>query len=431
MREVRITLVGEEGELVGALPPFEVAMPWWQEVSDVVAGARARFGVDLSVLRLVRADRPAPPGGVVSYLAQLVEPPADASVAPGGARASVASPRPIGVDGIGPGELAPHPARAPWAEPGGPGRSLRWAADTLDRLGRGPFVATQQRAWNLSAIWRLDPAGQDGQDGRDGAVPGGRDGAVWLKQVPGFFRHEAAVLRWLGEVAPGAAPTLIAADGPTGAGRMLLEHVPGEDRYGADLAERHAIAADHHRIQLTAAARVGELVARGVPDGRGSALARTVLDELTRHGADLAGVRHLLDELPERMAAVAGCGLPDTLVHGDLHPGNVRSDGHRRVIIDWGDAFVGHPAFDILRFTEDLPDADAADLLRRWRDRWRRDRPGCDPDRAVALLRPVAALRYAAVYAAFLARIEPSEHPFHAGDVDAYLRRAAGYPAGH
>ena len=50
--------------------------------------------------------------------------------------------------------------------------------------------------------------------------------------------------------------------------------------------------------------------------------------------------------------------------------------------------------------------------------------PGCDPERAVALLRPVAPLRMAAVYALFLAGIEPSEHPYHAGDVPACLERA-------
>jgi hypothetical protein len=36
----------------------------------------------------------------------------------------------------------------------------------------------------------------------------------------------------------------------------------------------------------------------------------------------------------------------------------------------------------------------------------------------------VAPLRAAAVYAMFLARIEPSERPYHQGDVPACLKRA-------
>ncbi|MDG4830186.1 aminoglycoside phosphotransferase family protein [Solwaraspora sp. WMMD1047] len=416
-RTVTLLLVDPLGAPLGALPPYQVAMPWWQEVSDVVDGARERFGVDVSVLRLVDADRSAPPGGALRYLAQLDR-------APDGAPTFADAGLPD------PAVLAPHPLRAPWAVPGGPTRSLHWAAAALARLGRAGHTAIQQRAWNLSAIWRLEPTGPTGATAPTaptaptGAMAPG--GPVWLKQVPPFFRHEAAVLRWLGEVAPGAAPTLLAADdGPAGQGRLLLDHVPGEDRYGAELAERHAIGASQHRIQTLAAGRTAELVARGVPDGRGVALARTVRGELARHGADLGPVRDLLDGLADRLARVASCGVPETLVHGDLHPGNVRSDGRHPVIIDWGDSFVGPPAFDILRLAEGLPPPAAAELLAAWRDRWRRDVPGCDPDRAVALLRPVAALRNAAMYAGFLARIEPSEHPFHAADVPAWLRLAA------
>jgi len=37
-----------------------------------------------------------------------------------------------------------------------------------------------------------------------------------------------------------------------------------------------------------------------------------------------------LGELPARLARIERCGLPDTLVHGDLHPGNTRIGGGRR-----------------------------------------------------------------------------------------------------
>ena len=301
-------------------------------------------------------------------------------------------------------DLTPEPLRAPWAEPGGPARSLAWAAEELQRLGRPVTAVAQQRTWNLSAIWRLD----------------GAHGTAWLKQVPVFFRHEAAVLRWLARAAPGITPTVLADDGT---GRVLLDHVPGEDRYEAGPDERAAIAVDHHTIQLRAVDDVAGLVAAGVPDLRGPALARWIRAALAPH--DLSVVDDLLAGLDDRLAEVRRCGLPDTLVHGDLHPGNVRSDGTRRVIIDWGDAFAGHPAFDILRLTETLDPATAGSLREAWAARWRADVPGCDPERAVALLRPVAPLRMAAVYALFLAGIEPSEHPYHAGDVPTCLERAA------
>ncbi|MFB6395568.1 phosphotransferase family protein [Polymorphospora lycopeni] len=409
-RTVNLILVDPTGAPLGALAPFDAPDPWWQDIADVVAAARARHRVEVTILRLLTADRPAPPGGTVTYLAQI-------DTAPDGLL-----PVPAATD------LSPDPRRAPWADPGGPDRTLRWAMDRLEQLGRGVYRPVQRRAWNLSAIWRLDPAGPD----IAGADPAGDP--VWVKQVPGFLAHEAAVLRWLGRAVPRLAPVLLGADGT---GRILLDHVPGEDRYGAGPAEREAIGADQHEIQTRAAADVAALVAAGVPDRRGAALAAYVRRVLTAHGADLAPVAGLLDGLDERLARVADCGVPDTLVHGDLHPGNVRgtgtggaggAGGAARVVIDWGDALVGHPAFDVLRLTERTDPAVAAALTRSWAARWRASVPGCDPERALDLLRPVAELRMAAVYADFLARIEPAEHPFHAGDVPDHLARAAALP---
>lgn len=391
-RLVRLVLVDAAGVPCGILPPFPVELPYWQEVSDVVAGARERFDVDVTVLRLLHADRPAPHGGAVSYLAQTREVP----------RRYAAQ---VDVD------LAPQPHRAPYAEPGGPWQTLAWAARALNRAGRGPILAAvQMRTWNLSAIWRLDTA----------------SGTVWLKQVPRFFAHEAAVLVWVAAPAAGAGlaalvPPLIAADG----GRMLLDHVPGSDLYGAGVDVRHAIARDMHRVQVAAAERVGALVGDGLPDRRSKPLAAALAAVVADHGAGEPRLGALVDSMDERLAAVVATGLPDTLVHGDLHPGNVRGDAGHRVIIDWGDSFAGHPAFDILRLTDGVERADADGLLGAWAARWRTAVPGTDPRAAVELLRPLAALRNAAVYAHFLANIEPAEHRYHESDVAAWLAAAA------
>jgi fructosamine-3-kinase len=276
----------------------------------------------------------------------------------------------------------------------------------LPELGRGPITAAaQQRTWNLSTIWRLDTAG----------------GPVWLKQVPHFFRHEAPVLRWLASVGGNRVPVLLAAED----GRMLLADIPGDDLHEASAQVRGEISAEHHRLQAASIGQLTHLIDNGVPDLRTPRLIETVSRVVARFGGGDHRLRHLVDGLAERMAQVAALGLPDTLVHGDLHPGNVRSDGRHRVIIDWGDSFIGHPAFDIIRLTERMADEPAQALVDAWADRWRAEIPGCEPRRAVDLIRPVAALRNASVYAAFLDNIEPDEHPYHAADVPAWLARAA------
>ena len=376
-----LVLVDATGAVLGALPPFAVETPWWQEVGDVVAEARRQHGVEVQVLRLLSAELPHWPGGHVTYLAQVFAPPA-------------AAPAPVDVD------LSPHPLRAPYAVPGGPAASVAWA---LAATGRDDLTAVQQRTWNLSMIWRLDAA--------DGPV-------AWLKQVPEMFAHEPAVLALVDGFAPGLVPTVLRAAAP---GRMLLAHVPGEDRYGAGPGFCADVARDWHPVQVHFAARIDELLKAGVPDRRFDADRFARVAEPFLDGID--GLGELVDELPGRFAAIEECGLPDTLVHGDLHPGNVRADGDTRVIVDWGDATVAHPAYDILRLTEGLDEP--GEVLAEWARRWRSDLPGCAPERAADLLRPVAELRAAAAYADFLDRIEPAERPYHASDVPARLSAAA------
>ncbi|MET0410876.1 MAG: aminoglycoside phosphotransferase family protein [Polyangiaceae bacterium] len=393
-RVVTLLLLDPERALLGALEPFEPIHPWWQELSDVQAHVRQRWALELSVLRLVETELARPPGGAVTYLAQLARSertlPRLAAIAPELARRA----------------LEPHPLRAPWAEPDGPSTSIAWARRELAARGHRLLCAEQQRAWNLSAIWRL-PC-------HDGST-------FWLKQVPPFFAQESSVLRWLAQHAPGLTTPIVTADEQ---GRQLLADIPGADRYGCPAPERAAFGQQLHAVQRTALSELDALAQRGIPDLRGPGLASFIRRWLSTSGADLSAARPLLDTLEARIAALAACRLPDTLVHGDFHPGNVRSNGERSVILDWTDAFLGHPAFDILRLCEGCSESDAAPLIAAWSARWQTLEPASDPARAIQLARPLAALRNSAVYASFLAQIEPSEHEFHADHVPAWLALA-------
>jgi Ser/Thr protein kinase RdoA (MazF antagonist) len=133
----------------------------------------------------------------------------------------------------------------------------------------------------------------------------------------------------------------------------------------------------------------------------------------------------LVKALPTRLRQIHECGIPDTLVHGDFHPGNVRGDDARLTLLDWGDSGVGHPMLDQPAFLDRVPVADRDRFGHHWRNEWLRAAPGCDPERASDLLRPVSALRQAVLYQLFLDRIEPTERVYHAADPLAWLVRAA------
>lgn len=395
-----LVLCDSAGEVLGALPSFEVALPYWQEVADVVAGAQERAGLDVTVLRLLCARTSSPAeGGPVTYLGE------------------VSGPMTGLLPWAGPGVVShDDPLRLPYARPGGPGRDLAWADAQLAARGMertGP--ARQIRTWNLSSIWRVPSSG----------------GAAWLKAVPPFFAHEGAMLSRIGRDHPGLVPELLGTEGP----RVLMVDVPGGDHYDAPLPVLLTLVRALVGLQVEWSARVPELEQLGVPDWRVDTFCPAAQDVVARTSAaldaeTLSTLRGLLDGIAGRFEDVADCGIPDSLVHGDFHPGNACGPPQQPVLLDWGDCGVGHPLLDQTAFTARLPDADRAEVLAEWSRLWRDATPGCDPARAARLLAPVAALRQAIVYRSFLDNIEATEHVYHAEDPAAWLRRAAALEAG-
>ena len=389
-RRARVVLF-HRGQVLGVLPPVALAMPWWPEADDLVTAVRERDGIEITVLRLLHTASDRISGGEVTYLAETDRPP------------------PIALASWLGDPLADQPLRQAWAHPGGPAALLAWADDRLARaeLDRtGP--AQQMRTWNLSALWRIPTRG----------------GRVWLKAVPDFFAHEGAVIDWIGVP---VAPRLIGFD----PGRVLLADIEGPTNHEVrDPAALSPMVELLTGLQHRALDRLPELMASGVPDRRLSTAVDRVAAVVEQWGSALEPAeRRSLDAvvagLPARVVDIADCGVPDTLVHGDFHAGNVAGRPGDHVILDWGDSFVGHPLLDELAFVERLPPAVQIAARGWFVDAWQRAVPGSQPARAIELLEPLAALEAAAVYARFCAAIEPDERVYHASDVVRLLRRAA------
>jgi len=386
-RTAGLVLVTPDGAVVGSLPAVPVATPWWQEVEPVVHAVHERHGIDVTILRLLDTEFDRPHGGRVTYLAEVARPvPADAWR----------------------GTLEDHPLRHAFARPGGPAADLAWAETVLAERGLRPSgPPVQVRSWNLSSLWRLPVVGQ----------------TVWLKVVPPFFAHEGSVLaRLAGE----RVPTLLGHD----RGRMLLAEIVGDDLYDADPPQLLQMVELLVGLQRSWSGRTAELLALGLPDWRAPALGASIASAIERTADELSADDHailmaFLRGLPARFAGVAACGLPDTLVHGDFHPGNFRGDGRALTLLDWGDSGVGHPLLDQPAFLGRIPGDAVAAVRAHWAQQWRAAVPGCDPARAAVLLAPIAAARQAAIYRGFLDRIEPAEHPYHRHDPAEWLQRAA------
>ncbi len=390
-RTARLVLVSTVGEFVGVLPPVAVATPWWQDIAPVVQAVREQYAIDAVVLRLLSGELTQPPGGGVTYLAEVATPMVSEWLSPEPRRA-----------------LDDHPLRHSYARPGGPAADLAWARSVLERRGlRTTAAAEQIRTWNLSSVWRLPVGGQ----------------YVWLKVVPPFMVCEGQLLD---QLTGSAVPTVLGHDG----GRCLLAEVPGTDLYEADPVQLIDMVTLLVDLQVGWVDKLERLFAAGLPDWRSDALT-SVIAQVFQHTAheldddDARVLSSFVADLPRRFAAIGECGIPDTLVHGDFHPGNFRGERSSITLLDWGDSGVGHPLLDQSAFLERVAPAHLTAVRDHWERCWRANIPGADPRRASQLLTPVAAARRAAIYQRFLDNIEPAEHPYHRADPADWLRRTA------
>jgi Ser/Thr protein kinase RdoA (MazF antagonist) len=221
-------------------------------------------------------------------------------------------------------------------------------------------------------------------------------------------------------------PTVLGDD----SGRMLLAEIAGKDLYAAELPLLRDMVNLLVELQRLWGDRVAELLTLGLPDWRAPALGAAIANVVERmrneiSAEDRVTLAGFVCGLPSRFDEVAACGLRDSLVHGDFHPGNFRGDGRTLTLLDWGDSGVGHPLLDLPAFLDGIPNDAIGPVRAHWLQQWSQAIPGSDPARASVLLAPVAAARRAVIYRGFLDNIEPSEQRYHRADPANWLKRTA------
>jgi hypothetical protein len=378
MGRIVTAVVTHDGACAGIVGPFHVEVPWWAEVEPVVTYLEETLGVPVIVLRLLAVEgSDGARDGHVTYHAEALQPPGNL-------------PRCDFVDDD-------HPLRQPWARASGVRELFRWASRHVDLTGR----PVQRKTWNLAGLFRLPTA----------------DGPVWLKAIPAFAAAEPAAIAAFAQVDPDLVPTVLA----SAPGRLLLADVPGADCWDAS---PQVVAGAVHRL-ATAQARIGQ-PPDDIPDGRPETLAAAVHDLLDGPvGAELSpGELRAATSLQSRWEMLAGCGLPDTVVHGDFHPGNWRRGDGPPVVLDFADAHLGNPVLDALRAIDFLPVSLRRTAAGAWIAAWTAATPRSRPAEALRIAEPLAHLASAVRYQEFLDNIEPSERVYHLGDPAAAIRQA-------
>ena len=385
-------------------------------VEPALEAARERLGFDIVFLRLcgyTGGDDNHPTG-------------ADDGAAVTGVRAAAAPPfdwtPPPGLDWLGLDELdaeaaappgfadrvdlwrlerlgrATPPRRAAWSREGWLEEASDWArAACLERgiTVTGPIRQAWQ--WVLSSILRVPTDA----------------GTLYLKAVFPLFHHEPAVTEALARRHPGHVPAVVATHRERG--WLLMHEIPGTPLGRSDRERWAAGARLLAEIQRAWIGRDDEIRRFGGPDRTLPSL----LDELDRLPSDPL-VAPLPADLLARLARsspllrraadeLRGCEIPDTLVHGDFHLGNVM-DGERLVIYDWSDACFAHPFLDIETLLEVNDDDDAVSRVTAgYLSGWEGVAHPATLRRAMSLARPLSALHQVVSYLRILSSVEPDD----------------------
>ena len=271
----------------------------------------------------------------------------------------------------------------PWQRPGWFASCLPWIEANVP----GVKEVRQFATWCNSCILRVQS-------------PNARS---YFKASPAYFMSEPVVTALLAERFPRRVPEVLAIDADRG--WMLLEDLgdepadalPVEDRIGAliAIAQLHQASMPH----------VDALLQGGFLDRRPAVLsdqiAALAADQTVPLPADL-GARFQLavPRLQELCAEVASSPVPATLVHGDLHAGNImRTDG-RFVTFDWTDGCIADPFVDVLMFLSRLPDDSelGAAFLDHYLSAWSDIVPRSALVAWTEIAEPLAAMHHAVTY---------------------------------
>ena len=149
----------------------------------------------------------------------------------------------------------------------------------------------------------------------------------------------------------------------------------------------------------------------GLGDRLGPALSQAWRDALPR----LIDACHELED----------AGLPDALIHGDLHPWNLAVSPSGLRVFDWSDAAIGPSFLDLALFLGRADDLDLRLVMRdAYLDVWADVAPRARLERATELAMAVGAIYQVSTYQTLLPALPPEDSAEFAGaDVD-WLGRA-------
>ncbi len=234
-------------------------------------------------------------------------------------------------------------ARPPWAHSGWFHDAVTWIRAELRSQGlKGRIRIEQRRSWSISTVLRVRTT----------------QGALFFKALPWYFASEPAVTQVLGERHGGSVPDVVAIE--VDRAWMLSRDFGGRrlDDFRRSSAWEAALRS-FGRLQIHEAPHASSWLEMGLPDRRLSTLEGhmepALAGAVARSGGQDGWILDRLPELTARLRELRAGPVPDSLVHGDFHAGNIRRRGSRTVFFDWTDACLAHPFLDMATLLFEVP----------------------------------------------------------------------------
>ncbi len=291
--------------------------------------------------------------------------------------------------------------RAPWARVGWFQVARAWMEAELVRLGYEQSGAVEQvRNWCLSCVLRVPT----------------QSGMIYYKAAADLplFVNEPLFVAKIATLFPGSIPMPLSLDVErewmlmADFGKSLRDQGKGEHDFAPVLSA-------YGRLQCQSAAHVEELIASSGHDRRLLILASQI-DLLLTHPlsqsvlelAEWESVQQLAPQLKALCVKLGEYNLPNTLLHGDLHMGNVAGRDGAYLFFDWTDGCVGHPFIDMLHvyFYEDS-EAEQVRLRDAYLAQWEAYEPRERLLEAWKIAKPLSALHQAVSYLSIVENLEP------------------------
>ena len=415
------------------LPEVSVDSSFWfpnaKHINDVL---RDSWGVESTVLRCLATDRPDLRKVFVAHSQYPVRPPSGMSWINTSSIASLPFSNPghqkLACSWLAGDANAGLFAQDPlWASPVWIAEASAWISGRIAALDHTIIGSPEQvKSWSISSVLRVKTSG----------------GFFYFKAVPPHFQHEPRITLQLSILFPTLMPRVVAID-PDRRWLLMSEFAGPALRRSTDLADWAHTLRTFAQLQIDCISRTEELLAWGCADRRIGVLASqaqalmwemTDLDALCTYCLspdDAASLRARAPEIDALCRQLSGFGISETLIHGDLHGGNVSrektGDSHRTLFFDWTDAAVSHPFFDLQTMLQEEwiqndPNT-VATLQDAYLEPWSALHPGETLIDAYTAARKLAPLHHAISYRGIVQSLSPSAYWEHAESVGHFLRR--------